>query len=74
MLRVRWVYAVTFYKARATLADLRVAVNTLEETERIARRRGMRIRPRREQARESRGRSRASAAGLGPTSEPPQPR
>ena len=39
MLRVRWVYAMAFYKdAGATLADLRVAVNTLEETERIARR------------------------------------
>ena len=38
-LRMRWVYAETFYKAdAATLDDLREAVNTLEETERTARR------------------------------------
>ena len=36
---MRWVYAETFYKAdAATLDDLREAVNTLEETERTARR------------------------------------
>ena len=38
-LRMRWIYAETLYKAdRATLADLREAVATLEDAERIARR------------------------------------
>ncbi|CAH0364084.1 unnamed protein product [Pelagomonas calceolata] len=38
-LRMRWVYAETFYKAdAATLDDLREAVTTLEDTDRIARR------------------------------------
>mgnify|MGYP002851416266 CR=1 FL=1 len=36
---MRWVYAEALYKADgATLDDLREAVNTLEETDRIARR------------------------------------
>ena len=38
-LRLRWMYAETLYKADgATLDDLRAAVTTLEDTERIARR------------------------------------
>ena len=38
-LRMRWCYAQTFYRdPAATLDDLREAVNTLEDTERIARR------------------------------------
>ena len=38
-LRLRWVYAKALYQdGDATLDDLREAVNTLEETERIARR------------------------------------
>ena len=36
---MRWIYAQTLYKdATATLDDLREAVTTLDETERIARR------------------------------------
>ena len=39
MLRMRWCYAEALYKdPAATLDDLRDAVTTLEETERIARR------------------------------------
>ena len=38
-LRMRWCYAQTFYRdPAATLDDLREAVNTLEDTDRIARR------------------------------------
>ena len=38
-LRARWIYAKTLYlDADATLDDLREAVTTLEETDRIARR------------------------------------
>ena len=38
-IRMRWIYAQTLYKdATATLDDLREAVTTLDETERIARR------------------------------------
>ena len=38
-LRMRWIYAEALYKGDgATLSDLRLAVNTLEEIERIARR------------------------------------
>ena len=38
-LRMRWYYALALYEdTRATLDDLREAVTTLEDTERIARR------------------------------------
>ena len=37
-LRMRWIYAEALYRDDATLDDLREAVNTLEETERTARR------------------------------------
>ena len=37
-LKLRWSYAQSLYKDDATLDDLREAVTTLEETERIARR------------------------------------